>query len=702
MGFPGPYIEFLLWAYLNTDKPGQGLDLLHTDTDLFQAFQAIAKEEILSKQLVSNKSLSSEQNEFVYDCFIPCVQALVEFHFPTDTTSQLCLYEMAVSIATFFNLVLPDPNGNNTATGKSQKNKTAINQFRAGYCVQLFRGLEQKLFMFNKPDQLIVVESGPKKILIEAMQRLMSIANSFGAGIVSNAAIKGYNTRYRYELQVNEKFNNFVRNLEKMYKSENTVGHQLDLASTLSEDERKKSYCDGPGGDLELPLGPEFQHFVNLFADFDHSSVKIEDHMKTVARLFEAYGEQSRTKISPERLLGRVRVTAKILAVIRAIAHNVECLDFGKEQMLAFQDAIADTGAIPGIAHFMASPAEHVRRHALGALYITIEGGNKNAQRTIQAYFLGSRKERFFEDVANIIQQDRESIVSVRALRTQKAVADEKTKKIQMAMRGSLAKRLKVASDMADRFGGEDDDLVAVPQPMEEEGSLVMKGHGSLQLLLLVLQAMCEGNNTMMQNYFRIQPDNINSKDIVKEVALLLGHLITEMTPELMPLIIQCCITITEFVQGNAENQLDISQSRILPMINDIIRSNSEVPMKDRNARFAAAEKLKQSSKNGTGKNQLKKITSKSKLNELYASETESIVALDVAVVDILHRMLATNDQQTSSFAAECDRQLDITCILRMMRTYSLLNECCPDDDAASPSWAEIGFRYFNVVCRLE
>ena len=64
---------------------------------------------------------------------------------------------------------------------------------------------------------------------------------------------------------------------------------------------------------------------------------------------------------------------------------------------------------------------------------------------------------------------------------------------------------------------------------IEVESAVEVKDPGSLALLMSVLQNMCEGTNAVIQNYFRDQPDNIrtvNVVDIVRKglASTLLSH----------------------------------------------------------------------------------------------------------------------------------------------------------------------------------
>ena len=52
----------------------------------------------------------------------------------------------------------------------------------------------------------------------------------------------------------------------------------------------------------------------------------------------------------------------------------------------------------------------------------------------------------------------------------------------------------------------------------------LLEKHTNISLVLRMLQLMCEGHHSILQNYLRSQPDNIRSVDLVKVLLNLLCH----------------------------------------------------------------------------------------------------------------------------------------------------------------------------------
>jgi len=240
--------------------------------------------------------------------------------------------------------------------------------------------------------------------------------------------------------------------------------------------------------------------------------------------------------LTGSRFLFETRVSVKMLSVVRAIVHNAQKLDVGLTCVMRFQDEMTKIGAVMVTSTMLSSASAEVRKQALGSLGCIIDGGNKSAQEVLERHFLGTREERFFIDAAALIELSTESITNLRELRDQKGQADENSRKLQETMRGTLTRRMQgIKQRGALPFQGQNgletkEQADVTPQKnskpnneiLEKEDELEMKDHGHLHLLLLVLQAMCEGNNKVMQNYLRSQPDNIRNIDVV-QVRVLSG-----------------------------------------------------------------------------------------------------------------------------------------------------------------------------------
>ena len=705
----GPYIAFLLWAYLNTGSTSAevGTDTLDDETRLFEAFKNIAVQEVASYQ--QQASLTPTQSEFFYDAFIPCAQKLCENHFPRNTAAQRHLFQMALTISDFLNSVL-----------REGQNTTGIDRFRAQYVVELFNSLNKRMMgHHNQTGRIVVVEPtvAEKNRFEKAYTAVSSEALKLSVGVVSNAALAEYERRYHDEEETNRRFNNFVRNLETAYKSNNTIGDQLALSSQLVDDQvQMQTYCGDASEDEALPLGPEFQHLVALFARIEIGAGKAGkgnltmdlDCLAILVRLFEA--NHGAVSSSEQERNARAQTSVKLLCVVRAIVHNTNQLDLDPAHVIKFQDGMTNVGAVLVVASLFSSPSAEVRKQALATLNAILDGGNRSAQDIFTSYFLRTREERFFEDVSALIELSTESIINLRTLREQKRESDATSDRLQDTMRGTLTRRMDGAQNKPRGVlpgVGKDDNTVHVDgvtvysndpkgmvkdlestdnQVIETEDPLKMKDHGNLRLLLLVLKAMCEGNNTVIQNYLRQQADNIKNINVIEMVTSTLGVLVQELQPEVQPLIIQCLSTITEFIQGNHDNRRQVFDARIIDYVNTLVRSNANKELHERlelmtpNGSLSAAANADQTEKANT------------------------VVTMDIMCAELLDRMLETNDSNTAYLAKECDKILDVGCILRLMRLYLRLDENLGKtyDSGNDLPLAQVAFQYFNITSRLQ
>jgi len=166
-------------------------------------------------------------------------------------------------------------------------------------------------------------------------------------------------------------------------------------------------------------------------------------------------------------------------------------------------------------------------------------GGNLRIQKHVYKFFLGTREETFFSDVALILQDGMEDLKEKKRLLQQRANA------------------------IADaRSAGIED----IGTEMTEIKQILNEDHGDFDLitqLLRFLQLFCEGHNTDMQNYLRSQPDNIKPYDVVTETCNFLIGLERYVDNYTSDLTIQLFACLTEYCQGCAQNQNAIVRAKV-------------------------------------------------------------------------------------------------------------------------------------------
>jgi hypothetical protein len=571
-----PYLSFFLWAYLNTEMTAVeiGTADLHSRNDLFEALAVMAVEEIgnvYSKLLNKGEEIDSVQATFVYDIFIPSMEKLADDHFPlaANTDGQSYFFVIADTLLDFLR-------------PREGKTSSHMNRFRSNGAVRCITALTKRIAA-NKNYRNV-------DKLNRTLWDISKIALDFSAaGVSHNPMLKEYHDTYAYELVTNEEFNSFALNLNVAYQSENTVSAQLgslryygvnsaSLEPYLDNDGKKcsekeceeasidKLHCARHGGKGVLPLGIEFQYLVGLFCDFgEKKAVLNPDRLGVLVRLWEAHAVIS-ASASAKDLEALNEVTIKSLELVLAACHNVTLsVEDATEKNVAeivVQDQLVKAGAVLPVSFLMESNSYAVQQESLSALDSIIKGGNLQAQTIFQKHFLDTREETFFESVSALLNLAVESIAELRILAVQKDESDKEQDKLRSTMSGTI-KDLKSSlqeSGGTTRGGGIDDDVVIQNNQLE----LGSGSHGHFGMLLRVLQSMCEGNNKTIQDYFRQQPDNIKSFNLVTMISTALQTLVAEPA-ENVEMIVQCVYTLNEFTQGNVQNTRDIFVSDLTP-----------------------------------------------------------------------------------------------------------------------------------------
>ena len=427
-----PYISFLLWVYLNTaSNPIEvGTSDLNENEMLYRALERICREEI-GHYFTSNASGSSTESfcsSYAFDTFVPCLQKLADQHFPANHTLQELIKSMALSLSGLYLAAMNSPGA-------------GLNKYRLFDMTSLFATLK-------KPDRMPAVcdlSTDEGKLFMEAYETVSQRAIKADAHITSDAN-QAYAQKYADENQINRKFNVFVAKLREAYCGANTIqaqigAEQLKKGSKAVHTARASDhpvdledpYCDDPGEDEALPLGPEFQQLVEVFYDPVGDHV-ILPHLDILVRLFSESHIHAATYSSQERLLLQ-RVNVKMLQVIRAAIHNKDKLGL---PTTGTQAEVSSSGVILPITRLLESKTQAVRREGLAMLKTLLNDGLADAQREFVRHFLGTREETFFTDVSGLITASNESMLELRTLKQQKEDSDRAGMKLRDTMRTTV------------------------------------------------------------------------------------------------------------------------------------------------------------------------------------------------------------------------------------------------------------------------
>ncbi|KAJ3089301.1 hypothetical protein HK102_006717 [Quaeritorhiza haematococci] len=201
--------------------------------------------------------------------------------------------------------------------------------------------------------------------------------------------------------------------------------------------------------------------------------------------------------------------------------------------------------------------------------------GNKNVQDHMLSYFLSTRDEAFFYQIYNRMRSKIESVGEMKTF---------------------------MAHHISGTHSASGKDL---PQ-------LIQDDIREAKTMLHVLQLMCEGHNNAIQNYMRMQPDNLKSFNLVALVVEYLRTLVScqqrfggrtgllrgpggeSVLPSvasgeapgsalfwtsITELQVQALNVLVEFMQGCEENQVEVHNARIAQTVMAILADASDIDL---------------------------------------------------------------------------------------------------------------------------
>lgn len=104
---------------------------------------------------------------------------------------------------------------------------------------------------------------------------------------------------------------------------------------------------------------------------------------------------------------------------------------------------------------------------------------------------------------------------------------------------------------------------------LEDNDDLDYKDDGYIELVLRIMGLMCDGQNTILQDYLREQPDNIKSVNLVAETSRFLALLYSSINNQTIGLITELFNTLVEFTSVSQHTNLLASHSEITRYITD-------------------------------------------------------------------------------------------------------------------------------------
>eukprot|EP00056_Hartaetosiga_gracilis_P010415 m.153526 g.153526 ORF g.153526 m.153526 type:complete len:2653 (+) comp13309_c1_seq5:67-8025(+) len=657
------YIRFFNFVYLETTmtKVEAGTSTLSSEPRLWQAMKRLAIKCI--DPLYRDQStpefplLPLDDENFAFEGYIPFLSLVVSEVFDRN------LYAPAVS-------ALRD-----------------IGKIMCGFVERCINIVFNKEHMKELSLAMINLHAADKSFVTQDLMNQVSQRISMQeASAPRTPKVKNYNTKYARENKLNELFNAYATSVKITYNGRNEIGNQIPLHVKGPDVDPEERYCEDEDEDEPLPLGPDFQYFVDLFVNYEQHGhhklgVSVRDDVKSLITSLLASRKYSASLETKDNELQET-LDVRCLQILRTILHNQMVTD---QEFLQMQNTIAKYNCVLPVADMLSVPHDLVVRESLALLIKVLEGGNKLAQETFYQHFIGTREETFFHDIQGRVRRSINSLKEIRILR--RDLEANRTKDNAVMGTFTLAHNLNPTIEESP----EGIEMHEVKKQCDCDEELGMKDEGNIELVLRVLQYMCEGHNLKIQNYLRDQPDNIHPINLVNVAVEFLTSSLEEISPDTIELITQTVETLVEFAQGCPNNQLSIFDAKAIDSINHLLRFpgfHDATPMGEVGESHADV---------------LPGVFDPCKVAKLHLGCANLVLA-----------MMENSDNATQKLAKEIEQTLDIPQVFREMRVYNTMAEEVDrkvrvwefrdedDRDEDPVEAAEVAYALFTILVRLK
>ncbi|KAJ3330189.1 hypothetical protein HDU76_006242, partial [Blyttiomyces sp. JEL0837] len=287
-----------------------------------------------------------------------------------------------------------------------------------------------------------------------------------------------------------------------------------------------------------------------------------------------------------------------------------------EKQKVAVQNMMNKLGCTLMAERLLTSEREGVISASLRLLIVLLDGGNKQVQTDLENYWLGTREERFFYCIHEKVRQAIMELYEAKELKLQEekrrnkssvgkrfrksgsindfATNLKRASSVPLSRQGSAqihqmrADNESLGSFTAMATRSKTTQIANIGLLVQEEDPGVAGSGGKedgeysiIRSIMRLLQLIVEGHNYRIQEYMRVQPDNIKTFDLVKSTVDYLHAVVPMADNQIMPLIIQVFDTIIDLAQGCTRNQVTIFAAKIVQTINHILVEEFEKCDKD-------------------------------------------------------------------------------------------------------------------------
>lgn len=654
-----PYLRFLLWAYLSTSMgPGKASDIdLNPQMWTFLSMMNSKVQEVSAKDLdhlldtpegvQDDYTMREGVFEFVKEFYL-------NHYSKSGMIDKLCPDHKAItsqimsSLLAFYDRILQSPlYATKLRVRKLRTALVALDQ--AGWATE-----EQQA----RYDEIVAHKAA-------------------GGRKPANFAVQNFLAAYSTQLEIMRSLRKFVSNMESSYRSDKTCpAYDTDPDAML-------------GG---LWRGEEFQQHIAAFVQYrrNREFVAIKPWTLQIVRSLRVSLEAF-PFMSDRDKENQIALDVKHLRLLRAIISNEylklqdgpfveEANEVVKATTQQIQAELNDNHVAAVAVELMASKAPVVERAALRLLVMMLIGGNPLVQKSFVEFFRGKQDETFFTIIRDRLQQSASAIKEQRGLIAQaardKAALEElygksMRRSVEMTVSANDSpplEPLKSTSSFGSALRKSSFAMKEVvtapaapppPPPVEDDdddqqAALQFKNVvGFVELLLRILQLLCENQNDEIKNYLREQPDHINQYNLVAATLDYLHIIYVNIDHESIDLVRQIFETLNEFSSGNMQNKLQLYDGKIVDVVNAVIREST----------FGNAS-------------------------------AEDVADLHLKAATVLRTVVEENNRESVRLAMDLSTALDLEAMHTLMISYS-------ESPTTPAEFEEAGFMMYFVFSRL-
>uniref|UniRef100_A0A1I8H486 MIR domain-containing protein n=1 Tax=Macrostomum lignano TaxID=282301 RepID=A0A1I8H486_9PLAT len=426
-------------------------------------------------------------------------------------------------------------------------------------------------------------------------------------------------SHFAEELTTYDEFIKFNDRCRRVYEGRNTVEAQVHGV------DRNPACYSEIGTVKELPLGEEFQHFIDTFLDKNYSDL-IPEHWRNRYRNLGVLVAQVHSAGLLSGLRGREKerqeeLNVRCLQVLRGAIHN---------QVHNPNEAMS--------AHLI-DPLSKSSKQIYAFLQMLLFNVSEVQQQDMIDFFVTTRVEHFFCALDSLLKDLGLQIKRRRDARRKREFTEQ---------RGRFAfneqfELVRLASDSiryteANLKRKSDAQRYAMYTQLEEPQSSLQDGTG--ECTMKIMSQMCDGQFKPLQNYLRVQEDNYTSFNVLNNLASVVHLIYANVDCENIDLLVAMLDTLNEVAAGNHSNRIELVNNKVVDVLNVLLRTR-----------------------------------------ELPDCSPQQVLALREMMANVLITLVEENGPQEASLAEEIKNTIDVAAMYKLMAQLAGMSKPAAEPD---------------------